>query len=234
MDCKLYNNSEKLKFVAESLCLKTKNIAEKLGVQDSFISKLYLDSTDKLKPIHLYAFSSAYNIPMKIFNDKTIDTKEKISILLERKNSNNLIFTENNNIIDELVGEWYMYSYPSNPKQEEVWETKTTFFSDGTVIDEHDNKGVVHVGQNQSIILKESAGSKNITSITFDNYRIAYKTFLFSRVSKSNGINTELFNFGIFSKNKIDLNEIKEILGERNMIQLKVNYELLERISYRF
>ena len=36
MDGKLYNDLEKLKYVTELLNLKTKSIAEKLGVQDSF------------------------------------------------------------------------------------------------------------------------------------------------------------------------------------------------------
>ncbi len=231
VDKKLYNNSEKLKYITDLLNLKTKNIAEKLGVQDSFVSKLYLDSSNKLKPLHLYAFSSAYNIPMKVFNDKSIDSKEKIRVILEQEKNNKSIFINENKIIEQLVGDWYLYSYPSNSKQAKVWETKTTFYSDGTVVDEHNNRGVVHVGRNQSIILKESDGSKNITSITFDNYQVRYKIFPFSRVSKSNGINKELFNFGVFSKHKIELNEIVEILGEKSMVQLKMDYGLLERLS---
>ncbi len=35
---KLYNHEEKLKYVSKLLNLKTKNIAEKLGMKDSFIS----------------------------------------------------------------------------------------------------------------------------------------------------------------------------------------------------
>ena len=34
-------NEEKLKYLSKLLNLKTKDIAKKLGVQDSFISKLY-------------------------------------------------------------------------------------------------------------------------------------------------------------------------------------------------
>jgi len=233
MDDKLYNNSEKLKYVVDFLGLKTKDIAKKLGVQDSFISKLYHDASAKLKPLHLYAFSSAYNIPLTIFNNRSIDSKEKVKAILEQKVDNKSIFMNNSELLDELVGEWYLYSYPSNQKQAEVWETKTTVFADGSVVDEHDNKGMLYVGKNQSIILKESACSKNITSITFDNHQVTYKIFPFSRVSKSNGVNKELFNFGVFSKYKIDLDEIKEIMGEKSTVQLKINYDFLERIASR-
>ena len=75
-----------------------------------------MDSSNKLKPLHLYAISSAYNIPIQIFNDKYIDTKEKIRTILEREKSNKSIFKNENKIIDELVGDWYLYSYPSNPQ----------------------------------------------------------------------------------------------------------------------
>jgi transcriptional regulator with XRE-family HTH domain len=233
MDDKLYNNSEKLKYVVDLLGLKTKDIAKKLGVQDSFISKLYHDASGKLKPLHLYAFSSAYNIPLIIFNNPTMNSKEKIRTILKDKLETKSIFIEDSKILEELLGEWYLYSYPSNQNQVEVWETKTTFYADGSVVDEHDNRGMLYIGRNQSIILKESACSKNITSITFDNHQVSYKIFPFSRVSKSNGINKELFNFGVFSKYKIDLDEIKEIMGEKSTVQLKMKYDFLERIASR-
>ena len=228
----LFYNEEKLKYVSKVLNLKTKNIAEKLGMQDSFISKLYDYKACKLKPVYLYAFSKAYNIPMVIFEDETIDSEEKIKKILENYQSNKSIFQNKDmEILDELIGDWYMYSYPSNLKQADLWEVKTTFYNDGSVVDEYENKGFIHIGQNQTIILKESSGSKNITSITFDNYSVYYKVFLFSRVSKANGINTEMFNFGIFSKNKLDTDEVKEILGERNKVQMKMDFSIKERLS---
>ena len=228
----LFYNEEKLKYVSKLLNLKTKDIAKKLGVQDSFISKLYDYGTGKLKPIHLYAFSKAYNIPMVIFEDESIDSEEKVKKILESYQSNKSIFkNKDTQILDELLGDWYMYSYPSNLKQAELWEVKTTFYEDGSVVDEYKNRGFIHIGKNQSIILKESACSKNITSITFDNYSVYYKVFLFSRVSKSNGVNQELFNFGICSKNKIAIDEVKKILGDREKVQMKIDSLMKERIS---
>ena len=228
----LFYSEEKLKYVSKILNLKTKDIANKLGVQDSFISKLYDYRAGKLKPIHLYAFSKAYNIPMVIFEDKSIDSEEKVKEIFESYQNNQSIFKNKDmKILDELIGDWYMYSYPSNLKQAELWEVKTTFHKDSSVVDEYKNRGFIHIGKNQSIILKESLLSKNITSITFDNYSVYYKVFLFSRVSKSNSVNNEIFNFGICSQNRIPIDEVKKILGDRDNVQMKIDYLIKERLS---
>jgi len=236
-DNRLYNSSDRLKYITTLLCLKTKDIAKKLGVSDTLISHLYRDSSAKLRDLHLYAFSSAYNIPMEAFEYKKKEefiTKDEIRDIIQRNRKiKKDKFTKDTEIINKLVGEWYMYSYPSNPRQikEGLWETKTLFFADGTVEDEHQNRGYLLSNRNQTIILKESSFSKNITSITFDNSQIGYNVFLFSRVSKSNGVNRELFNFGVASKNRMELEDVKYILGERAKVQIKVDSDLKERMT---
>jgi hypothetical protein len=112
-----------------------------------------------------------------------------------------------------------------------VWETETTIYEDFSVEDMHGNRGKLLIGRNQSIILKESSNSKNITSITFDNNRVVYGKFPFSRVSKSNGINKELFNFGFFSRDRVELDEATEILGKIKEVQLKIDHNMLERLN---
>ena len=230
---KLESNEVKLAYVLKALNITTKEVAKKLGVTSSLISQIknHYEDSNRLRNIHIYAICFAYKIPIEIFEDKKIDTKEKIDALLSQQNKELTIFNQNREVLDKLIGKWYMYSYPSNPRLADIWETKTTFYEDFTVEDEHNNRGRLNIGQNQSIILKESAGSKNITSITFDNARIFYNVFLFSRVSKSNSINKELFNFGICSRKKLDKKEVKRILGELNEVQLQINYDILERIS---
>jgi len=230
-DNRLYYNEEKLKYVVKLLGLTTKDIAQKLEMRDSFISKLFNYKTNKLKRVYLYAFCNAYNIPMEIFDNKEIDTESKIEKILSRKQNVKPIFHHHREELEKLIGVWYFYSYPSNPRLTDVWETKTTFYEDYSVEDEHKNRGTLYIGQNQSVILKESRGSKNITTITFDNARIFYNIFPFSRVSKSNGMNKELFNFGVCSRKKIDKDLIKDILGNISEVQLQMNYALLERIT---
>ncbi len=230
---KLYNNEDKLAYVIKKLSLVTKEIAKKLGVTSSLISQIknHYEDSNRLRNIHLYAICFAYNIPIEIFENKDIDTSLKIDKLLNKHHKKISIFHNNLEIIEKLKGTWYMYSYPSNLMLTDIWETKTTFYEDYRVIDEHNNQGTLYIGKNQSIILKESAGSKNITSITFDNARVFYNAFIFSRVSKSNGANRELFNFGISSRKKLDKNLVKEILGDMKEVQLQVNYSILERIA---
>jgi transcriptional regulator with XRE-family HTH domain len=230
-DDKLEYTEEKLVYVTKKLGLKTKDIAKELGISSALVSQIKNYRENKLRNIHIYAICFSYNIPIEIFKDKNVDTTDKIDEILNQKYQEVKIFKHNKEILDKLVGVWYMYSYPSNLKLTDIWETETTFHSDYRVVDEHENEGSLNIGKNQSIILKESAGSKNITSITFDNARIFYNVFLFSRVSKSNSMNKELFNFGICSRKKLDKELVKEILGEVNRVQLQMNYDILERIS---
>ena len=225
-------NEEKLTYIIQKLNLSTKEIAKKLGVSSALISSIKSIYTNKLRDIHLYAFAMAYDVPIEIFKDKNIETIEQIDELIEQERlKNREIVSTDEEMMDKLVGEWYMYSYPSNPQFAEVWETMTIFYPDGAVIDEHNNEGFLHIGQNQSVILKESNGSKNITTITFDNARVHYNIFIFSRISKSNSINKEMFNFGVCSREKIPLKEVKEILGEIDEVQLQMNYAMLDRVG---
>jgi transcriptional regulator with XRE-family HTH domain len=230
---KIDDNKLKLAYIQKKLHLATKDMAKKLEVSSAFISKLKnpYETTTRLRSLHIYAICSAYNIPLNIFENKDIDTADKIDELLKQQHKEDTIFHHNKEVLDTLVGTWYMYSYPSNPRLADIWETKTTFYDNYRVIDEHENEGNLNIGHNQCVVLKESAGSRNITSITFDNARIFYNVFLFSRVSKSNSMNKELFNFGICSRKKLDNTLVKEILGDVNRVQLQMNYDILERVS---
>ncbi|CAA6821360.1 MAG: Unknown protein [uncultured Sulfurovum sp.] len=226
----LYNNEEKLNYVIKKLNLQTKEIAQKLEITPALISQIQNHYNGKLKKIHLYAICNAYNIPMEIFENENINREEIIDELLDQAEQN-IMFHDDHDILDKLAGLWYVYSYPSNPKLSEVWCTETTIYENFQVEDAHKNRGKLYIGEKQSIILKESNNSKNVTSITFDNNRITYETFPFSRVSKSNSLNKELFNFGFFSRRKMSKEEAKEVLGSVNEVQLQMNYELLERIN---
>ena len=234
----LSKNEGKLAYVIEKRELVTKDIAKKLGVTSALIARIknHVDQeTTKLRNMHLYAICFAYNIPIEIFENKNVNTEEKINLYLNKEKEekrDSKPFSPNQEILSKLEGEWYMYSYTSNPMLGEMWETKTTFYSDYIVEDEHNNRGTLHIGKNQSVILKESNGSKNITTITFDNSRIFYGAFLFSRISKSNSINKELFNFGLCSRKRLDREFVKEILGEKNEVQLQIKYDILERIGF--
>ena len=230
---KIEDNKLKLAYIQKKLNIATKDMAKKLEVSSAFISKLKnpYETTTRFRSLHIYAICLAYSIPIEIFENKTIDTADKINEVLKQQHREDSIFHYNQEILNKLLGKWYMYSYPSNLRLADVWETETTFYDDYRVIDEHENQGTLNIGKNQTIILKESAGSKNITSITFDNARIFYNSFIFSRVSKSNSMNKELFNFGLCSRKKLDKTLVKEILGDINGVQLQMSYDILERVN---
>lgn len=224
----LYNLEEKLHFVIKSLNLKNGDIASRLEISSGLVSQIQNHYNGKLRKCHLYAICYAYNIPIEIFENHNINTKEIISSLLTQREK---IFHKNYDLLEKLKGKWYLYSYPSNLNLSDVWITETTIYEDFSVEDMHQNRGRLYIGKNQSIILKESNNAKNLTSITFDNNRVTYDNFAFSRVSKSNSVDRELFNFGFFSRNKMNKDEAKEVLGETKKVQLHMDSEMLDRIS---
>ena len=226
---------ERLDYALKYKKLTDLEVAEALGVNHSYIAKLRKSSVNALREMHIVAICYLFNIPIEIFKNKNIGSEKEIKKILDTQKIENSIFYQDYRLLNKLTkkneGIWYFYSYPSTISLANVWITKTQFFDDFSVIDEHNNKGKLFIGKNQSIIIKESSNSKNITSITFDNARVFYNAFIFSRVSKSNGANRELFNFGISSRKKLDKNLVKEILGDMKEVQLQVNYSILERIA---
>lgn len=226
---KLYYPEEKLKFVIETLQLKKGEVAKKLEISQTFLSQLMNYSEGKLKKLHLFAICHAYNIPIEIFNNEKINTTDKIQNLLNYTKKSSTIFTNSQVMLDKLLGKWYFYSY-SSQNTENIWETETTIYSDSTVEDKHKNRGKLFIGQNQSVILKETNNAKNLNTITFDNNRVGYDTFPFSRISKMNALNSELLTFGFCSRKKVEYEEAKNILGDYDKVQLKMDYTMLERL----
>jgi len=225
----LYNNEEKLNYILKKLNLSTKEIAQKLEISTGLVSQIQNPFNSKLRKIHLYALSHAYNIPMDIFEDESINTKNQIDHMLKQASFD--IFEKDYKILEKLIGVWYLYSYPSNPNLSEVWTTQTHIYDDFTVLDIHNNKGKLHIGTKQSMIIKQSNNSKNLTVTVFDNDRITYGAFPFSRIAKSNNFNREILSFGFCSKEKLSKERAKAILGSIEKVQLQIDYDIIERIS---
>lgn len=225
----LYYQEEKLKYVIGKLNLKKGEIAQKLEISQAFLSQLMNFSENKLKKWHLYAFCHVYQIPIEIFENKQIKTTQQIDTILTHAQQTEKMFEPNYELLDKLVGTWYFYSYHSQ-QNDHIWQTETTIYENGTTRDKNKNIGKLLIGKNQSVIIKETYNAKNLNTITFDNNRITYKAFPFSRVSKINALNNELLTFGVCSKVKLNYEEIKEILGDYNKVQLKIDHEMLQRI----
>jgi transcriptional regulator with XRE-family HTH domain len=229
---RLTTNEDKLAFAIEYLSLSNNEIASKFGVTSGTISKMKNPYESTLKPAYLYAFESAYGIPYKIFEDKKVNTSEKIihAIKEKKKKTQTEVFYQNDELLNLLVGDWYAYLYPSNPIYD-IYTIKTTIKSDGTVIDDNNNGGKLYLGKRQSMIIKESRNSQDLVSITFDNMQIPFGMFSFTLVSKRNLVHRKMCNFGFFSKRKLPLDKVAEILGDREDVQFKLDYGFEERIN---
>ena len=227
-----YNREEKVSFLINYLKLNVKDIADLWEMQPNYISKLREESHNSLRAMHLYAFTGAYNIPYKIFEDKSIKTSHQIIEILEeqQKVEKETLFKQESQLLKNIEGDWYAYFYPSN-RFADIHSIKTTINLDGTVLDQNGNWGKLFIGTNQSIIIKETANSKDLVSITFNNHQIAYEMFHFSLVSKRNHVKREMLNFGFFSRKEIEPDTIKEILGKKEFLQLKMQCDFVERIS---
>jgi len=231
------SNEEKLDFIIKYLKLDVKDIALEFGLSTGYISKLRNSVHAQLKPIHLYAFESCFHIPYKIFQDSSIDTTNKIIEILNlylplhHSSKRELkVFQRDSRILNKLVGVWYQYLYRSN-KNREIYEIKITINSDYTIYDKNKNFGELFISQNQSMIIKKSTNSQNLVSITFNNMQIAYKVFPFTLVSKQNNTQFEMASFGFFSKKRLNHQRVKEILGDIERVQLKINYDFISRVD---
>jgi hypothetical protein len=220
-------NEEKLDFIIDYLKLTNEEIAKKFGVDAVLkISKIRKD----LKLFHLYAFEKIYDIPYKIFEDKSINTEEQIIKILDKKKIvKDNIFGKNQEILEKLEGKWYAYLYPSNPVYD-IYEIETEIYDDYSVVDENNNNGYLKIGKNESIIIKEAYNSKNLIIIRFSNRHISFGIFYFVLVSTQNLINEDMVNFGFYSRNKHSLEEAWKILGDKEKVQLKLDLKFKERI----
>ena len=228
---KFFYIEEKVSFIIDYLNLSVKEIADLWGMQSNYISKLRDQSHNSLRAMHLYALTGAFNIPFKVFDKKVKTSTQVIQIIEEyKKEKKNSLFKKNEQLLKNIQGEWYAYFYPSN-RFANIYRIKTTINKDSTVLDENGNRGKLFIGTNQSLIIKEAKNSKNLVTITFDNHQVAYEMFHFSLVSKRNHNNLEMFNYGFFSRYEIEPEMLKDILGEKAKVQLKMECDFAERIS---
>jgi len=228
---RFFYTEEKVSFIIDYLKLSVKKIADLWGMQPNYISKLRDESHNSLRPMHLYALSGTFDIPYEVF-DKRVKTSTQVIQIIEehKKEKKKPLFKRDEQLIQNIKGDWYAYFYPSN-RFANIYRIKTTINSDGTVVDQNNNCGKLFIGTNQSIIVKETINSKNLVTITFDNHQVAYDMFHFSLVSKRNHNNLEMFNYGFFSRYEIEPKMLKDILGEKVKVQLKMECDFAERIS---
>jgi len=233
MDMALESNEEKLQFlIKKHFKLSQKKLANDFGFTEIEMSKIVNNQEKKLKNIHLLGFCYLHDVPYEIFENKKINTEEKIKKVLEshQRSKEIEIFNDKNHISKRLIGIWYAYFYPGSSFGN-IYCIETTIHPNFSVSDENGNYGEVLVGELQSVLIKKAINSKNFISILFDNADVGFKLFHFSMLSKRNQVKREMCNFGFFSKEKISLELAEQILGEKKNVQLKMDCDFKERVA---
>lgn len=205
----------------------------------------YEKKSTSLKKIHMESIERHHRIPMSIWEHSLAFDKEAINKQIEEyrafsKNGTlsfeeeDSIFKKNQKLFKQLKGVWYAYLYPSNPKSAEetegIWIVETNINDDYSVVDHWGNAGYLKLGKEQSLIIKEPYENSDLTVIRFSNRHVSFEHFRFTIVSNQNGTIDEMVNFGFYSRNKYSPQEAKEILGDMEKVQLKLDLDFEKRL----
>ena len=244
-EAKILSDKEKLQFIIKNVLKVTqKDITQRLEIQKNVISEILNPQTKRaLKKYHVYAIALAYDIPLDIFEDDTIDNKSKILFLLAQNKkllTSVQIDTNSRTMFQNLIGSWYLYVHTTNIDLDQVVEKEGNLIQEERLfIDKHfdiedqkGNIGVLQVFDNQSLIIISDSKTKDIVLYTFDNNRLSCNTFFINRISRINHSNREVLSFGFLSKKRLPLKQAREILGNIEDTQLRANCRMVDKISF--
>lgn len=223
------------------------NITQVFGFKsNTMISNLRnTNHSSTINRLHMDGLEKYFDIPVEVWSDVNISEEaldELITIYREKKKQQeqekqNSVFKKNQKLFDKLKGVWYAYLYASNPDSakdtEGIWIVETTVEDDYSVVDFWGNRGYLKLGKRESLIIKESYDNDDLTIIRFPNRQVPSSHFRFVILSNQNNTEYEMVNFGFYSRVKYSAKEAKEILGDRNNLQLKLNLDFNDRINKR-
>lgn len=227
--------SEKLNYILDTY-MSASDVTKKFGfASNSMISSLRnKNNPQTLLIVHQEGLEKHFNIPLEVWSRDVVMDKSIIDDMIKNHHKEDILtafpFTKNDELLKNLVGDWYAYFYSSN-EVSKIHSIKTTINKNCIVTDQNKNSGQLFIGTNQSMIIKESINSKNLVSITFTNIEVAYEVFAFSLISKQDQINDEMLNFGFFSKKELDQDVVIKTLGDINTTQLKMDRGFLRRLT---
>jgi len=194
-----------------------------------------------INQLHIDGLEKYFDIPIEIWKNIYLSNEEIDKIITnyrkEKKKflDNETIFSENRRLLDKLVGIWYAYLYPSNPQSiienKGVWIVQTIVDYDYSVIDYWGNRGYLQLGKNESLIIKESYDNNDLTIIRFPNRQVPSQHFRFVIVSNQNNTEHEMINVGFYSRIKYSPQKAKEILGDIDNMQLKLDLDFNNRLN---
>jgi len=140
--------------------------------------------------------------------------------------------------LSQLVGTWYAYSLGTMKKEgkTKIWEVQYEIdkkqqlkgFYDGKLT----YKGYLKIDNiKKSYIVLTSIRSSNQSFITFHNKDIYKKIFKISMIYNQFSTERDMITFGILSRIKLDIEIIRETLGEIGEISLKEGSKLEDRVK---
>ena len=147
---------------------------------------------------------------------------------------------KSDNVLQQLIGTWYYYCYGSVANEHgtfKLWEIDVTINAhkqvncsiDGEVL----FRGDINTSYNKhkSYIRLFSIPSSSLAIITFYNKEIYKKIFKVSELDNQYGIEYDMISLGFFSKNKLELNVVKETLGDTKEVLFNANGQLEKRVN---
>jgi hypothetical protein len=204
---------------------------------------LYSDSTEN---VTLYRgvddYKYFYNVTTKysdIILKLRVNYKEIENIALPLKD-----FLEYQNqirdpLIDKLYGVWHHYFYGSikNKKELKIWKERLEIERNGDVFYKENDKVVLKGKLNITFSSKEAfihlvdINSQNLVLIKFNKDEIYKGIFRSPILDNSFHEDRNMTSFGFFSKEKLDIKVVKEILGEEKNGVLIEDKKLQDRIN---
>jgi len=142
-------------------------------------------------------------------------------------------------LIEKLQGVWYHYSYGSIKEKNEpkIWEEKLEIEKNGDVFCKDKDKVIlkgklnISIGSKDAFIYLVESNSKNLILIKFSRDEIYKEIFRAPILDNSFLENMNMISFGFFSKKRLDIKVVKDILGEEKNSVLIEDKKLQDRIN---
>ena len=230
----MHYREEKLDYALNYLNCSSTKLAEELNVSPSIVSQWRSYEYNRLKKMHLFAIERVTGIPYELFEDESINTKEKIEGFLDKHRVNKRDDLQYNNILNNLVGKWYCYNYTSSKDLgREYWEDIIEIREDRSVINYNEDgtiyaEGEILINRWQTII---TLYRKNTPiNIIFDNNLLVNETFFAFLTAKAKHTLNEIVEFVIFTKEKLTAKQVMYAIGDRKRNQTIIDEDAKERL----
>ncbi len=206
-------NIEKFISVKKILDISSTSIAKILEINKTNIT--HWEKSNRLKTLHIYAFCKAFEIPLEIFTNNSINSHQKIADYITQTKENSMLYNNSQKLIQKLQNEWFIYIYSSEIDNKFILEIKCTINENYQVclsVEQTDYQGKIYILQDQSLIIVNNIELEHKIYITFENNKI--DTLFFSCLKyKNNLLTASVINIALFSKESLSQEKIEDLLG---------------------